>query len=74
MVSYAFALGMRSSALVYGGVNHRANGAALGVASLIAGVAASHLNSGTIALSGGGNLYFPDIAGFETTGSIDVSG
>ncbi len=37
IVSYAFALGLRSSALVYGGVNHRANGTLLQQESALGG-------------------------------------
>ena len=37
VVSYAFALGLRSSALVYGGVNHRANGTLLEAQSSLGG-------------------------------------
>lgn len=37
MLSYAFAVGRRSSALVYGGVNHRANGTLLLQASALGG-------------------------------------
>lgn len=37
VVSYAFALGLRSSALVYGGVNHRANGTLLQQESALGG-------------------------------------
>jgi hypothetical protein len=37
ILSYAFALGLRSSALLYGGVNHRANGTLLQEASSLGG-------------------------------------
>jgi hypothetical protein len=56
VVSYAFAYGLRSSALVYGGVYHRSKGAVLAEESALEGVAASPAQQ---LLTGGASLRVP---------------
>lgn len=56
MASYAFPLGLRSSALVFGGLNHRANGALLTDGAALSGATDSPSQQLFMA---GANLRFP---------------
>jgi hypothetical protein len=56
VLSYAFAVGLRSSALVYGGVNHRANGTLLRQGSALGGATDSPSQQLFLA---GTNVRFP---------------
>lgn len=56
MASYAFPLGLRSSALVFGGVNHRANGTLLTEEAALSGAADSPSQQ---LFMTGANLRFP---------------
>ncbi len=55
-LSYAFAVGLRSSALVYGGVKHRANGSLLQQASAVGGATDSPSQQ---LFTAGTNVRFP---------------